>query len=68
MIPNITLPNTRLRVSLPFFKLVQYDHISVKGTGVIPDIYVGPDWRDILKSVDTKVEKIKEMILEKKEE
>jgi hypothetical protein len=68
MIPNITLPNTKLRVSLPFFKLVQYDHISVKGTGVIPDIYVGPDWRDILKAVDTKVEKVKEIIVERKEE
>lgn len=62
MIPNITLPNTKLRVSLPFFKLVQYDHIPVKGTGVIPDIYVGPDWRDILKAVDTKIQKIKEII------
>jgi len=62
MIPNITLPNTKLRVRLPVFKLVQYNHIPVKGTGVIPDVYVGPNWRDILKGTDSKIEKVKEMI------
>ncbi len=64
MIPDITLPNTKIRVRLPFFKLVQYHHIPVKGTGVLPDVYVGPNWRDILNGVDTKVEKVKEMIFE----
>ena len=33
MIPDITLPNTKLRVRLPMFKLVQYQHIAQKGTG-----------------------------------
>lgn len=61
MIPNITLPNTKLKVRLPVFRLVQYQHIPVKGTGVIPDIYVGPDWRDILNRVDTKMEVVKEL-------
>jgi hypothetical protein len=65
MIPNITLPHTRLRVRLPVFKLVQYDHIPVKGTGVIPDVYVGPNWRDILKGKDSKIEKVKEIIEQK---
>ncbi|MEO6838562.1 MAG: S41 family peptidase [Ginsengibacter sp.] len=64
MIPNITLPITKIKVRLPFFKIVQYHHISVKGTGVIPDIYIGPNWRDILKGVDTKVERVKKMINE----
>ncbi len=67
MIPNITLPNTKMKVRLPIFRLVQYDHIAVKGTGVIPDIYIGPNWRDILKGVDTKVEKVKELINKKPE-
>lgn len=62
LIPDITLPNTKMRVRLPFFKLVQYDHIPIKGTGVIPDIYVGPNWRDILKGVDTKVKRVEEII------
>ena len=62
LIPNITLPNTKLRVRLPFFRLVQYHHVPVKGTGVVPDLYIGPDWRDILIGVDTKVEAVDEMI------
>ncbi|MEO8822770.1 MAG: S41 family peptidase [Ginsengibacter sp.] len=65
MIPDITLPNTKLRVRLPFFRLVQYKHVPVKGTGVPPDVYVGPNWRDILYGVDTKIEKVKEMIRQK---
>jgi hypothetical protein len=62
MIPNITLPNTKLKVRLPFFKLIQYQHISIKGTGVIPDVYIGPNWRDILNHADTKVEVVRKMI------
>jgi len=62
LIPDITLPNTKVRVRLPFFKLVQFNHISTKGTGVIPDIYVGPEWRNILKGVDTKIEKVNQLI------
>jgi len=68
MIPNITLSNTKLRVRLPFFKLIQYDHIPVKGTGVIPDVYVGPKWRDILKGKDSKIDKVKEMIEENRDQ
>ncbi|MGN6600967.1 MAG: S41 family peptidase [Ginsengibacter sp.] len=64
MIPDITLPNTKIRVRLPFFRLVQYRHIPVKGTGVLPDVFVGPNWRDILNGVDTKIEKVKEIIHE----
>ena len=62
LIPNITLPNTKLRVRLPFFRLVQYHHVATKGSGVIPDLYIGPDWRDILNGVDTKVEVVKQII------
>jgi len=65
LIPDITLPNTKLKVRLPYFRLVQYQHISEKGTGVIPDIYIGPAWRDILNDVDTKLETVKKLIEEK---
>lgn len=65
MIPDITLPNTKIRVRLPFFRLVQYKHVPIKGTGVLPDIFVGPNWRDILNGVDTKIQKVKEIIREK---
>ncbi|MEO6813365.1 MAG: S41 family peptidase, partial [Ginsengibacter sp.] len=62
LIPEITLPNTRLNVRLPFFRIVQYQHIATKGTGVVPDIYVGPQWRDILQGIDTKLEVVKKEI------
>ena len=64
MIPHITLPHTKLRVRLPYFKLVQYQHVPFKGTGVIPDIPIGPSWRDVLNGVDTKVEVVKRIINE----
>ena len=64
MIPDIKLPNTKLRIRLPFFRIVQYKHIGVKGTGVIPDVYVGPVYKDVINDADTKIEKVKEMIKE----
>lgn len=64
LISDITLPNTGLRIRLPLFKLVQYQHIETKGTGLMPDVYIGPDWRDILNGVDTKMEKVKQIIEE----
>ena len=65
MIPDITLPVTKLRVRLPYFRIVQYHHISEKGTGVIPDIYIKPVYKDVINGVDTKMEKVREMIVEK---
>ena len=44
LIPDITLPNTRLRVRLPLFRLVQYKHVSKDGRGVPPDIYIGTNY------------------------
>lgn len=65
MIPNIKLPITKLRVRLPFFRIVQYNHIAEKGTGVIPDIYIKPAYKDVVNGVDTKMERVKELINKK---
>ncbi len=65
LIPDIILPNTKLRVRLPFFRIVQYHHIPEKGIGVMPDIYVGPVLKDVISGVDTKMERVKKMIKEK---
>lgn len=67
LIPTITLPHTHLRVRLPFFRLVQFDHIAEKGTGVIPDLFIGTDWRDILRQEDTKIKEVRNIISQKKE-
>ena len=66
MIPDIILPNTRLKVRLPFFRLVQYNHIEKKGTGILPDILVNPTLHDIRSNIDRKMEVVKELILKNK--
>jgi Peptidase family S41 len=65
MIPDIILPNTKLRVRLPMFRLVQYNHVEDKGTGVMPDIYVGPTLEATRKNIDRKMEVVKQLIHEK---
>jgi len=49
-------------VRLPFFRIVQYHHIAEKGTGVMPDIYIKPVYKDVINGIDTKMERVKEMI------
>jgi hypothetical protein len=66
IIPDITLPNTKLRVRLPMFRLVQFDHVPKTGTGVVPDIYVGPTVESSRKDIDRKMEFVKQLIREKK--
>jgi C-terminal processing protease CtpA/Prc len=66
MIPDITLPNTKLRVRLPMFRLVQYQHVPKTGTGVIPDIFIGPTVETTVKDIDRKMEFVKELIKQKR--
>jgi hypothetical protein len=62
MIPDITLPHSRIRVRLPLFRLVQYNHVPVKGSGVIPDVYVGTSYDALLKGYDKKMQVVKNII------
>lgn len=62
MIPDITLPNTHLRVRLPLFRLVQYKHGEKNGSGVMPDIYIPTSYEALLKSYDKKLQVVMEMI------
>lgn len=67
MIPDITLPNTHLRVRLPLFRLVQYQHLEQnKGLGVMPDVYIPTSYEALLKSYDKKLQVVMEMIKAKK--
>lgn len=65
MIPDIILPNTKLKVRLPFFRLVQYNHVAKKGSGVLPDILIIPDVSEVRSNIDRKMEVVKEMIRNK---
>ncbi|UAY52006.1 S41 family peptidase [Ferruginibacter albus] len=64
MIPDITLPITKLRVRLPLFRIVQYNHVPFKGTGIMPDIYIPPTVDGVRNSEDRKMEIVKQMIKE----
>jgi len=66
MIPDITLPNTHLRVRLPLFRLVQYNHVPKNGLGVMPDVYVGTSYEALMKGQDRKMLVVMEMIKNKK--
>ena len=62
LIPDIVLPITKLRVRLPFFKIVQYNHLPKKGSGVAPDIFIPPTVDGIRKNEDRKMEIVKGLI------
>ncbi|MEO5892377.1 MAG: S41 family peptidase [Ferruginibacter sp.] len=62
MIPDITLPKTKLRVRLPLFKLVQYNHVPKDGRGVAPDIFIPPTVEGVRQNIDRKMEIVKGMI------
>jgi Peptidase family S41 len=62
LIPDITLPNTKLRVRLPLFKLVQYNHVPKDGRGVSPDIFIPPTVAGVRQNIDRKMEIVKGLI------
>lgn len=65
LIPDITLPNSHLRVRLPLFRLVQYKHVEKNGTGIIPDIYIGTNYEALVKGFDKKMQVVMEIIKQK---
>lgn len=65
LIPDIVLPNTHIRVRLPLFRLVQYNHVAKDGHGVLPDIYIGTDYKALLNGVDKKMQVVMDLIREK---
>jgi hypothetical protein len=61
LIPDVTLPNTKVRFRLPLFRLV-IDKNTPKGRGVIPEVEADPSVNAIRKNEDYKVGKVVEMI------
>ncbi len=62
MIPDFTLPVTKLKVRLPLFRIVQYNHTPKDGRGVAPDIYIPPTVEGVTKSLDRKMMIVKGLI------
>jgi hypothetical protein len=64
IIPDVTLPNTKVRFRLPLFRLVT-DKDAPKGYGVMPEIFVGPTVESIRRNVDYKMEVVRRLIAER---
>ncbi|MFZ1785186.1 MAG: S41 family peptidase [Ferruginibacter sp.] len=64
LIPDITLPITKIKVRLPLFRLVQYNHVPKDGRGIQPDVYISTNYDAFLKGIDYKMQVVMEMIRE----
>lgn len=65
MIPDVTLPNTRVRFRLPKFRLVMDKDLVKEGRGILPDIQVAPTRETIRRGIDPKAAVIRRMIMHK---
>jgi C-terminal processing protease CtpA/Prc len=62
LIPDVTLPNTKVRFRLPLFRLVIDKNIPKNGKGVQPEVESIPTVKAIADGVDYKVMKTMELI------
>lgn len=62
LIPDFTLPRTKVRFRLPLFRLVIDKTIPKDGKGVQPEIEVKPTVEDIRRGVDYKMNRVIELI------
>ena len=56
-IPEMRLPNTKLRVRLPLYRIVNNKTHLKNGSGVVPDVEVKPSAKSIRLNKDSKMEK-----------
>lgn len=64
LIPDVTLPNTKVRFRLPLFRLV-IDKNAEKGRGILPEVVALPTVHAIRKGEDFKMNKALQLIKEK---
>ena len=62
LIPDVTLPVTKVRFRLPLFRLVMDTNVSKNGRGVMPEVEALPTVKDIRHNTDFKMEKVRELI------
>jgi hypothetical protein len=65
MIPDVVLPNTKVRFRLPMFRLVMDPALVKDGRGIQPDIQVSPTRETIRRGIDPKAAVIRHLILHK---
>lgn len=64
-LPTIVLPNSKLRVVLPMYRLVM-DKNRPKGRGIMPDIEIPPSSNAIRKGYDIKLATLRKIIIDRK--
>ncbi len=62
MIPSFTMPNSKVRIRMPLFKIVNSENLLQKGSGFFPDYYVPPTLESIKKGIDLKMQKALSLI------
>ncbi|MEP7374508.1 MAG: S41 family peptidase [Chitinophagaceae bacterium] len=67
LIPDVTLPETRVRFRLPLFRLVIDKNYPKTGKGVQPEVESKPTINAIKRGIDYKIEKTMELIKNDKE-
>src|SRR6185369_11476709 len=68
LIPDVTLPETKIRFRLPLFRLVIDKNYPKNGKGVQPEVEVTPTVDAVRRGADYKLDKVIEMIREDKSE
>ncbi len=63
-LPEIILPNSKLRVILPMFRIVENSSKPATAKGIMPDIEVQPSSNAIRDGIDLKIKKVKAIISE----
>lgn len=63
-IPDVTLPNTGVRMRLPLFRMVMNKELPNDGKGIIPDIQVGSTIESVRRNYDNKMLKATQLIRE----
>jgi hypothetical protein len=61
-IPDIWLPNTKVRVRLPLYRIVINKDVPKDGSGILPDVFVPPTSWHLAHRLDPKMAKVYELI------
>ncbi len=62
LIPDVTLPITKIQFRLPLFRLVMNKNFPKNGRGVQPEVEVDPTVDAIRRGADYKFDKVMELI------
>jgi hypothetical protein len=65
LVPKVTLPNTRVQLRLPLFRIVTDASLPHNGRGILPTVAVAVDSYYIQQGVDKKMQMVKFLIEER---